>query len=94
MTGKALSGDVCLNRFNEFIMSYSEYLQKIFYLVDLLNQGNAGPADILAKKLNVSRRTLFRYMDELRLKGAVIDFSKREKTYFLKNEFDFSQIFL
>lgn len=75
-------------------MRDSEYFQKIFYLVDLLNQGNAGSADILAKKLNVSRRTLFRYLDELQLKGAVIDFSQREKTYFLKNKFDFGKIFL
>ena len=75
-------------------MSYSEYFEKIFYLVDLLNQENTGSANILAEKLNVSRRTVFRYLDELRLKGADIRFSRRKKTYFLKNEFAFSKDFL
>lgn len=75
-------------------MSYSDYFEKLFYLVDLLNQRNAGSPDVLAKKLNVSRRTIFRYLDELRMKGADISFSKKEKTYFLENKFDFSKIFL
>ncbi|MGV8139386.1 MAG: helix-turn-helix domain-containing protein [Mangrovibacterium sp.] len=48
----------------------------------------------MAEKLNVSRRTVFRYLDELHTKGAVITFSKREKTYLLENEFDFSKDFL
>jgi predicted DNA-binding transcriptional regulator YafY len=74
-------------------MSYSDYLEKLLYLVDLLNHGNTGSADILAKKLNVSRRTIFRYLDELRMKGAVIGFSKIKKTYYLKNKSNFKGIY-
>ena len=91
------SGNAYANRSIErrknIIMSYSDYFEKLFYLVDLLNQENTGSADILAEKLNVSRRTVFRYLDDLRLKGAVIGFSKSKKTYYLKNDFNFIKDF-
>ncbi|MDD4191800.1 MAG: HTH domain-containing protein [Mangrovibacterium sp.] len=74
-------------------MSYSDYLEKLLYLVDLLDHGNTGSADILAAKLNVSRRTVFRYLDELWMQGAVIGFSKIKNTFYLKNEFNFKGIY-
>jgi predicted DNA-binding transcriptional regulator YafY len=55
---------------------------KIAWLVELLKQENTGCADCLAKELMVSRRTIFRYLDELRLKGAVICYSKSKETYY------------
>ena len=75
-------------------MSYSKYLHKMAYLVELIKQENTGCADCLARKISVSRRTLFRYLDELRPKGADICYSKSKKTYFLKNNFNFTEDFL
>jgi len=75
-------------------MSYSNYLKKMAYLIELLNIENTGCPDSLAKKIGVSRRTIFRYMDELRLKDADISFSRSKGTYFLKNNFSFTKDFL
>ena len=57
-------------------MSDFDYLRKLFYLAELLEQGNAGTACSLPEKLDVSERTVFRYLDELRMSGAVIDYPK------------------
>ena len=75
-------------------MGYSNYLRRIAYLIELLNNENTGCPDCLAKKIGVSRRTIFRYMDELRLKDADISFSKTKGTYYLKNNFSFTKDFL
>jgi len=75
-------------------MSYSNYLKKMAYLIELLNQENTGCADCLARKIGVSRRSIFRYMDELRMKDAEIFFSKSKETYKLKNNFSFMKDFL
>jgi predicted DNA-binding transcriptional regulator YafY len=75
-------------------MSYTNYLMKIERLVELIKQGNTGTADCLACKLRVSRRTIFRYFDELRMKGAVISYSKSRETFYLENNFSFTKDFL
>jgi len=74
-------------------MGYPDYLRKLFYLVELLELGKTGTADSLAEKLDVSRRTVFRYLDELRMNGANIDYSQNKKAYILKNNFDFKKVF-
>ena len=81
------------NPLRSLIMSYSEYMKKLFFLNDLLKQGDTGTAEDLAWKLNVSRRTVFRYLDELRMNGAVIGYSKTKKTYYLENNFNFDESF-
>ena len=75
-------------------MGYSNYLRRIAYLIELLNNEDTGCPDCLAKKIGVSRRTIFRYMDELRLKDADISFSKTKGTYYLINNFSFTKDFL
>ncbi len=74
-------------------MSYFDYLKKLFYLTELLEKESAGTACSLAEKLNVSERTVFRYLDDLRMNGAVIDYSRSKRTYMLKNNFDLMNIF-
>ncbi|NLO69532.1 MAG: helix-turn-helix domain-containing protein [Porphyromonadaceae bacterium] len=75
-------------------MSDFDYLRKLFYLTELLEQEKTGTADSLAEKLDVSRRTVFRYLDELRTNGADIGYSKIQKSYILQNNFDFKKVFL
>lgn len=75
-------------------MNYPDYLIKMDILVEMLKNENTGSADCLARKLMVSRRTFFRYLDELRLKGAEIGYSKGRETYYLKNNFYFIEDFL
>ncbi len=75
-------------------MGYTNYLTKIERLVELLQQGNTGPAECLACKLKVSRRTVFRYFDELKLHGADIYYSKSRETYYFESKFSFTENFL
>jgi predicted DNA-binding transcriptional regulator YafY len=75
-------------------MSDFDYLRKLFYLAELLEQEKTGTADSLAENLDVSRRTVFRYLDELRMNGADIDYSQSKRTYILKNNFDLKKVFL
>ncbi len=74
-------------------MSYLEHFDRLFYLVKLIKQEKTGNAANLSKKLGIKRRTLFRYLEELRMIGADICYCKIRKTYFLKNNFDLSDFF-
>jgi hypothetical protein len=49
---------------------------------------------LIRMKLRVSRRTVFRYFDEMRLKGAEIGYSKSKESYYLNNNFSFTEDFL
>jgi len=75
-------------------MSCSNYLSKMNRLVELLKQGNTGCAVSLAKRLRISRHSVFRYLEELRLKGAEIGYSKSKESYYLNNNFSFTADFL
>ena len=46
-----------------------------------------GSLDELASLLRVSRRTINNYLEELRLMGAEIRFSRRRNTYYFGNNF-------
>lgn len=57
-------------------------------LCDLLIKNSGLEAEQIQKKLNISRRTFFRYLDELRTFGALIIYEKQTNCYSLENEFD------
>ena len=75
-------------------MSYHDYYKKLSDLLRLIEIEDTGDANALAEKLHVSRRTLFRYLEELRDHGAVITFSKQRNTYMLHNDFCFFEHFI
>lgn len=74
-------------------MSNQNHYQKIHQLLIILESNHPGTAEDIAEILNISRRTLFRYMEKLRDHGAKIEYCKCRKTYFLKNQFDFFEAF-
>ena len=43
-----------------------------------------GDADELAEKLGVSRRTLFNYMEAMRIDGHTINYCRYRKTYYFE----------
>jgi predicted DNA-binding transcriptional regulator YafY len=75
-------------------MSYHDYYKKLSALIELIEKQNTGDANVLAEKLQVSRRTLFRYLEELRDYGADITFSKPQNSYILNNDFCFFEHFI
>ena len=64
---------------------------KILKRVDyLINRKATGTSDQLATRLNISRRSVFRLLDELKAIDAPVQFSKHYQSYVYKEEFDFN----
>jgi len=62
-------------------MSFEEQTARIENLISFIGNTNTGTAVELAKKLGVSRRTLFRDLEYLRGRGNQIDFCHTEKNF-------------
>ena len=68
--------------------------QKMAFMVELLKKKPCGSASDLAKKLNISRRTFFRYIEELDMHGAEIQYNKSDNCYLIENDFCFYENYL
>ena len=53
----------------------------------LIRRGATGSPDELARKLSVSRASVFRYLDELRAFGAPVYYNKQRRSYCYKGTF-------
>ena len=58
-------------------------------LVNLLKYRQPISLKTCLKELNISRRTFFRYLDELRDSGADIAYCKYQDCYVIKNDFNY-----
>lgn len=67
-------------------MKFDEYLEKLEQLVKLIEQSNTGTPTELAKRLNVSERTLRRLISKLKTKDNVIVYNRRINSYTVKNK--------
>ncbi|MBK6267410.1 HTH domain-containing protein [Marivirga sp. S37H4] len=75
-------------------MRYLNYFQRIQLLHKLIKRRNTGKADELCTRLNISRRTLFLYLELFRDHGANIKFCRKTNTYYYEEEFFFQEFFL
>lgn len=66
-------------------MKFDEYQEKLDQLKKLIEHSNTGSPGELAKRLNVSERTIRRIIEKLRLKNYSIKFCRRSHSYILKN---------
>ncbi len=55
------------------------------YLLELIKKGNTGTPEELCQRINVTERTLFRYIEELKLQGEQITYCRRTQSYVLDN---------
>ncbi len=70
-------------------MRFNDKKQKIDYLIQLIEKEETGSVLALSNRLCVCKRTLFRYMDELRESGYLIGYCKiRKSYYFIKPDSD------
>jgi predicted DNA-binding transcriptional regulator YafY len=69
-------------------MGYQEYFFKMAYLCQLIEKERTGNAECLSRKLKVSRRTIFRYLDELKLNGAKVSFCRHKNSFVFETQFD------
>jgi len=76
---------------NKFIMmKVFEYLDRINRMHKLISGQKTGTPEEFASQLGVSRTSLYELIDELRLRGAPISYSKTVKTFFYREPFDIS----
>ena len=68
------------------ILIYSERISLIDHLIRIKKTGS--PQE-LADRLNISRRILFEYLDEMKGLGATIEYSKKLKSYIYTSEIKF-----
>ena len=67
-------------------MNFEEQTARIERLIWFINNSNTGTAEELAKKLGVSRRTIFSDLEYLKGKGHQIIFCQTGKSYLFIKE--------
>ena len=68
-------------------LSVVSYIERINRMYRLIRTESTGSRAELAGRMRVSERTVSNYLEELRLMGADIRFSKTRNTYYFLNRF-------
>lgn len=63
-------------------MKIFEYIDRVNLLHKLIRDKKTGSPDELAKRINLSKSRLLRIIEDLRLKGVPIAYSRQSKTYY------------
>ena len=71
-------------------MKVFQYLERIEKIHKLVNQERTGTPDEFAKHLGISRTRLYEIMDDLKLEGAPISYSKLCRTFYYEEPFHIS----
>jgi predicted DNA-binding transcriptional regulator YafY len=66
-------------------MDFIKYTEKLESLQHYIKSGSAVTRNSLAEKLNVSKRTVCRMVDTLRIQGIEVRYCKINKKYMLSN---------
>lgn len=66
-------------------MDYITYSQRLSYILELIKKGAIDSPGCLAEKFNCSEKTVRNMINNLRLMGHNIHYSKKWKTYVLKH---------
>jgi len=65
-------------------MTFKDHLLQVRQLHDLIRTKATGTPESLARKLNISRATVFRRIDDLRALDAEIDYDRDRMTYYCR----------
>ena len=66
-------------------MKFDAYQEKLDQIEKLIQSSNTGTPKELAKRLNVSERTIRRLIERLKVKNKSIYFCRKTQSYVLKN---------
>ena len=69
-------------------MKLFEYIERINLLHKLISERRTGCPETLAKRLGISTSRLYVVLDELKLMGAPISYSRETQSYFYYLKFD------
>jgi hypothetical protein len=83
----ARNNRIISNSINLKIMKIFHYLERIERIHKMVLQENTGNPDEFAKRLGISRTRLYEIMDELKLEGAPILYSKSCRTFYYEEPF-------
>lgn len=64
-------------------MGYFEYKAKLESMLYFINC-QTNNVDMLSQKLNISRRTVLRMVDNLKTTGINVKYCKKRKTYYIE----------
>jgi len=65
-----------------------EYIDRISIINKLISERRTGTPDEFAGRLGVGRSSLYEIIDELRSRGAPIEYSRRDHTFYYREPFD------
>ena len=66
-------------------MKFFDYLDKIEKFNKLIERGCTGTPDEFSEQLNISRTSLYDFIDELRSRNIEVGYSRTKRTFFYKN---------
>lgn len=66
-------------------MKFYEYQEKLTRIQELAKRNATGCPKELAEKMNVSERTLFRLVQNIKDQGIQIEYCRKINTYFINN---------
>lgn len=69
-------------------MTFKDHLSQVRRLHDLIRTKATGNPESLARRLAISRATVFRRIEDLRSLGAEIAYDKHRMTYYYTKPFD------
>lgn len=69
-------------------MKLFEYIDWIMLIHKLIKESNTGSPEDLSKTLHISPSRLYVFIDELKLLGAPINYSRKSRSYFYTQKFE------
>ncbi len=67
-------------------MNFIKQIERIHRVVNEIDQRITGSPEEFSSKLNISKRQLFRILEELKDYGAPIEYNRSLKTFYYKDE--------
>lgn len=65
------------------MLQFEKYQQRVNYLKKLISKGSTGSSQYLAKKLGISRRMFYEYLNTLKeQENVVIKYCRKIKSYY------------
>jgi biotin operon repressor len=80
---------IFLNLITRTTMKFYEQIQLLQRVDRLIRLKATGSPEALADRLNMSKRTLYRQIEDMRDLGFSIEYDKCHKTYYYKKSIDF-----
>jgi len=69
-------------------MNKADFNNRLYEIHKHICSENTGSPDEFAKKLKIKRRRLYYILEELKISGAVIKYSRKRASFYYENDLD------